>query len=245
MDNHEAKFILQSFRPQGQDANDPAFAEALKRTWEDPELARWFAEERSLDAAIAGKLKQVKAPDDLRTAILAGGKVGARQRGWTLRWPVLAWAASIVLLLALSAFWFRGAAPRELAAYQRAMLQVLETHAGLEFYSPDPQKLAEWLKENNVPVSFTLPEKMKSLSGLGCQCATWNGKPVGLLCMKADGGQLIHLFVIRSDDLPSAPRSQEPILTRRGEWTVASWTRGETTYLLAGLGGRELIRKYL
>jgi hypothetical protein len=77
MDSKEAKFILQSFRPDGADATDPAFAEALALATEDRELGAWLAQERATDAAFAAALNEVEIPDDLREhilAVLAGGE---------------------------------------------------------------------------------------------------------------------------------------------------------------------------
>jgi hypothetical protein len=77
MDNEEAKFILQSFRPDGADAADPSFAEALALAAENRELGGWLAHERAADAAFAAALNDVEIPEDLREsilAVLAGGE---------------------------------------------------------------------------------------------------------------------------------------------------------------------------
>lgn len=69
MDRERAKFILQSFRPDGADAFDPAFQEALELATEDRELGEWLANERAQDAAFASMLSEVEIPEDLRDAI--------------------------------------------------------------------------------------------------------------------------------------------------------------------------------
>ena len=78
MDKEQAKFILQSFRPDGADADDPQFAEALSLAVEDRELGEWLAQERATDAAFAALLSEVEIPEDLRESIitiLTGGAV--------------------------------------------------------------------------------------------------------------------------------------------------------------------------
>ncbi len=70
MDNEQARFILQSFRPDGADAKDPEFAEALALAAEDRELGEWLARERAQDAAFAAALSDVAIPEDLRESIL-------------------------------------------------------------------------------------------------------------------------------------------------------------------------------
>lgn len=71
MDNEEAKFVLQSFRPDGADAADPAFAEALAVAAENREVGEWLARERATDADFAAALNDVEIPEDLRDSILA------------------------------------------------------------------------------------------------------------------------------------------------------------------------------
>ena len=71
MDKTEAQFILQSFRPDGADARDPAFAEALALAAQDRELGEWLARERATDAAFSAALAEVEIPDVLRNQILA------------------------------------------------------------------------------------------------------------------------------------------------------------------------------
>lgn len=71
MDKEQAKFILQSFRPDGADAADTDFAEALQLAVENRELGEWLADERATDAAFASALCEVEIPEELRQHILA------------------------------------------------------------------------------------------------------------------------------------------------------------------------------
>lgn len=72
MDKEEARFILRCFRPDGADAGNPDFAEALAWAAKDRELGEWLAHERSRDADFAIALNAVTIPGDLREEILAG-----------------------------------------------------------------------------------------------------------------------------------------------------------------------------
>jgi hypothetical protein len=71
MDKTQARFILDSFRPDGADALDPDFAEALALAMTDRELGDWLAHERALDTAFADALATVDLPETLRSGILA------------------------------------------------------------------------------------------------------------------------------------------------------------------------------
>lgn len=72
MDKEEARFILRCFRPDGADAENPDFAEALAWAAKDRELGEWLARERSSDAGFAKALASVSIPATLREEILAG-----------------------------------------------------------------------------------------------------------------------------------------------------------------------------
>lgn len=72
MDKEEARFILRCFRPDGADAENPDFAEALAWAAKDRELGEWLARERSSDAGFAQALAAVSIPASLREEILAG-----------------------------------------------------------------------------------------------------------------------------------------------------------------------------
>lgn len=71
MDREQARFVLQSFRPDGADAGDPDFAEALKLALENRELGEWLASERAFDAGFAVALGSVDLPGHLREDIFA------------------------------------------------------------------------------------------------------------------------------------------------------------------------------
>ncbi len=70
MDKERAKFILQSFRPDGADATDADFAEALRLATQDRELATWLAEERAHDALFVEALNTIEVPKNLRDEVL-------------------------------------------------------------------------------------------------------------------------------------------------------------------------------
>jgi hypothetical protein len=71
MDKEQARFVLRSFRPDGADAGDPDFAEALKLAMENRELGEWLASERAFDSAFANALVTVDLPENLREDIMA------------------------------------------------------------------------------------------------------------------------------------------------------------------------------
>src|SRR5262250_2727767 len=72
MTNERAKFLLSAYRHNGADAQDPIFRDALEQAARDPDLASWFANQRSFDAFVSEKLNSIQPPSSLKTAILSG-----------------------------------------------------------------------------------------------------------------------------------------------------------------------------
>lgn len=74
MDKENVKFLLRCFRPDGADAADADFSEALKAAAEDRELGEWLADERAFDSAFSKAFVSVAPPSDLREKILAAAQ---------------------------------------------------------------------------------------------------------------------------------------------------------------------------
>ncbi len=70
MDKERARFVLRSFRPDGADAEDVDFAEALQLATKDRELGEWLMRERAFDAEFAEALARVDLPEGLRESVL-------------------------------------------------------------------------------------------------------------------------------------------------------------------------------
>ena len=75
MKKKDAKQILQVCRPNGQDAHDPVFAEALRHLAKDPALAKTFSDQQKFDSAMARAVQGIPVPTHLRASLLASRKV--------------------------------------------------------------------------------------------------------------------------------------------------------------------------
>ena len=71
MDREQARFILQSLRPDGTDEGSTDFEEALGVAAEDAALGAWLSAERKRDAAIAATFEDIPVPASLPEDILA------------------------------------------------------------------------------------------------------------------------------------------------------------------------------
>lgn len=245
MDNREAKFILSAYRPRGQDANDPRFAEALEQVRRDPILERWFRESVAFDMTTADKLRAIEIPTDLRDNILAGVKV-SREARWKKRVGQWAVAAAVVLSAALGTLIWHNTRPAHLAGWQNAALDVISSlvrnESKFDAQSRQPSELVDWLRANHALVTGKIPDNLNKLTSIGCKTFSWNGAPVSVICfMRPDGG-VIHLVATRA---VGEQRKAGAQLVQQGEWTTATWREGDMLYMLALEGSRDQLRSYL
>jgi hypothetical protein len=73
MTNQDAKLVLSGYRPNGADARDPFFEQALQQANRDPELTEWFEKQRAFDRVIVAKLRNIEPPTGLNSQIREGG----------------------------------------------------------------------------------------------------------------------------------------------------------------------------
>lgn len=66
----EAKLILSSFRPDGMDAQDQEFTEALQLAVVNRELGEWLSDERAFDAQFVDALNAIEISPTLRQEIM-------------------------------------------------------------------------------------------------------------------------------------------------------------------------------
>ena len=146
MNKQEAKFILQAYRPGGEDAANPQFAEALEVARQTPELTQWLSEETALDEALGRKLQDTPVPEDLKEKILVSRKLIQV----TPRWRQPAWlaaAASVALMLGLLVSLQSPAKPgQEFTDYRQSMIEFAQHRMdGLDYKSETIPDIRQWL----------------------------------------------------------------------------------------------------
>lgn len=244
--NEDPKLILGALRPNGADANDPAFAEALAAAERDPQLAAWFREAQEFDRAIADKLRGVEVPGELRAKILAGGHA-SRRTAWWLQRKVWALAALLMVLAGLSALWLTRASG--LAAWQRQGIAVLDdveaSRLDLDHESSDPEKLVAWLQEKSAPVLPTLPDSLAARRSFGCKTWEWRGLRLALVCFDLGNSQTAHLVTTFHGGLKGAPPLGQMIYGQAGKWSTATWSEGGLACMLLTDAGDDVLKKLL
>jgi hypothetical protein len=249
MDNREAKFILNAYRPGGQDTNDRRFTEALEQVRRDPGLKHWFDESVAFDAAMTEKLSATPVPSDLRESILAGVKVTCAPH-WTNRWGKWAIAAAVVLSATLGVLIWHNTRPAPVAGWQlQALDAILSSIARNESHfdavSSNPTGLVKWLRANHAPTGEGLPDNLDKLPSIGCKTFFWHGKPVSLICFNLPEGRAIHLVMTNVSTESDRAIKHKAKAIQQGHWATATWREGDKIYMLALEGSPDQLRRYL
>jgi anti-sigma factor RsiW len=250
MNREEAKLILQAYRPGGQDAGDPQFAEALALAKTDPELAAWFARQQKFDALISREIKSLPAPPDLKEKILA---LENPQRQKTIELPAPAWwrnlfsfnppvtwamTAAVFILCGIVIFWKQPENSVHFANYSAQMVYAAvndSNHVDVE--NKNMKQIVAWLGEHHGENNFVLPVALNGDSGLvGCRVLDWHGQKVSMLCYGLSGSGHVDLFVANSNIFPDAPPEDKPQFVSSGGMPTASWSHDGEAYLMVGHG---------
>ncbi|MDQ5979092.1 MAG: hypothetical protein QG602_2066 [Verrucomicrobiota bacterium] len=243
MNNEEAKFILQGYRPNGADSGDATFGAALEQAKKDPALGAWLAKQQAFDAAVAAKLGQVTPPADLRAAIMAGGRVTAptqlQQRWW--RHPVwMSAAAGFALLLTVGvALWPNRA--QALTEFALADARMSATHGG---HGHENNELQAVLNHPGTRLGQKLPVHFANLIETGCRTVNCRGHDVLELCFNRNG-VWFHAYFARKSDFPGLATGGAPRITDHGSVTMATWADDEHVILVVSRSGRKNLEALL
>jgi hypothetical protein len=217
--NETAKFLLNAYRPNGADAQDPIFRDALEQAARDPELGAWFKEQRGFDLMIADKLSGIEPPATLRSAILVGIDNRPSARQFPMR-TLLALAAAIVLsaVILVPIYTRRYSGSDLIDRYQKANLAMLSAAPApqLDLLTASFSRTQEYLEEMQAPCIYSLPGSLLALPTAGCKTLRWNGHILSLTCFRLPSGELLHLFVI-------AEKALDPIDTSAGFRDINGW----------------------
>lgn len=243
MTREDAKNILQAFRPDGGDANDAVFAEALELTRTDAELGRWFARQQAFDRAFAGKLATVEPPVGLKAAILAGAaaKTAPETGWWRPRWFALA-ASFVVLFSAALLFWpKRAVADPALLAFVADDARHSERHGGK---GEPTDALQSKLSQPTTHLSAGLPLDFDTLRAAGCRSLSFQGRDVLEICFNRDG-RWFHIYIAKQTDFPRLATLARPVFAEENKTQVATWADSAHVFLVAGEAGTEALRRLL
>jgi hypothetical protein len=245
MNNQEAKFILGAYRPDGRDAADAMFVDAIAQAQQDPELRSWLERERKFDLLIGDKVRQIAPPAELRAAILAGSRASRRRRRQWWRNPMLlAAAAAIAVVTTLTLSFTQRIASPDMADFAAAALNdIAESHSE---HNGFPQGLAEVqarLATATQPLNAVarLNLNLDELRRRNCRSVRVAGRQIFEICFERDGAWY-HLYAARRSDFPPASSTGPLMTSSRDQFAAASWADSHLVYTLVATGPDALRR---
>lgn len=243
MNNAEAKFILQGYRPNGADAGDATFGAALAQAGRDPALGGWFQRQQAFDAAVSAKVSGITPPADLRAAILAGVRVTAatpQPRAWWNQPVWLAAAACLaVMFAAAAALW-----PKSAVALENfAVADAAETsaHGG---HGHETGVLQAALSNPSTRLTESLPVDYATLRAQGCRMVRFQDRDVLEICFSRNG-VWFHCYIARAEDFPRLAIGAAPTLIERGAMALATWRSGGNLLLVVSPSGLKNLESLL
>ncbi len=246
MDDREARSILSMHRAGEASQDDARLGEALRKADADPELARWWNEEKELDRIIASKLASTQVPAGLKARITSAAEARPSVVRPTWNRAILLAAASIVALAVLFSSWRGPFAPAlSVADYRDEMVGFIKVAPNLELESSDLDRLQKFLAKAEAPANFTVPKRLQQYEPVGCRVLRFRGQDVSLVCFKLGGDRLAHLFVTKATAIRGDGSASAPVFAAEEDWMTATWTEGDQTYLLTVKGDRENLEKFL
>lgn len=229
MDNQTAKEILSAYRPNGEDARDENFREALEQCRHDPEMREWLAEEHRFDARIRDALSAIQVPREGKERLLQGPSFaedeppssGSGSPGKLIPFPWLRVGTGIAALFLVGLILWQ-AFPRlsqpswETEGFTVAGL--ISEAMPLSYRNDNPEAILAWLEERQAPVQRELPIGLSSAEALGCRVFKIpQGGQVSLLCLLKNG-EVVHYFIF--DEEARVLLADAPINTW---WEESGW----------------------
>jgi hypothetical protein len=247
MNNQEAKFILGAYRPDGQDAADPAFAQALLQAAHDPELRAWLEQQRRFDTTLTSKLREISPPTGLRDAILAGTRISAAPaRGpW---WTHPAWLTAAAAIVVLAAVIVTRRTPNILPAVADftafAIRDLADAHAQHIGHPGALASAQSQFEKAALPLTKHFSIDLEDLRRKGCRTVRIAGHDVFEICFERDG-TWYHLYAARRSDFAGQEVDPWSQLASRGEFAGTAWADTKNIYALVTGAGPEALRRLI
>ncbi len=260
MNNDEAKKILSAYRPEGADAGDPFFEEALEQARNNPELARWLESQQAFDQGFHLELSKIPPPTDLKDKILAQKKT-IQLRAQDIRpmpdrtyprkllntnlWAI---AAALILAIAIAGTFlpakFSRTSPSSAAGLSHSEFislahDLVEGHKDeykfkLGKHSENRDDLRAWLARQNSPDQFAIRGKLTEQQSLGCQVFDFGQTRVSLVCFLLENQDVVHLFVVGRDKIVGL--YDETTMIEKSGVSGFTWADDKHVYFLVGRG---------
>jgi hypothetical protein len=233
--------ILLAYRPGGEDEHDPKVAEALALADSDPALQHWLDEHLIAQQAIRETVRQIPVPAGLRENILANSKI-VHPTVWLRRKTWLSIAAALALLLGFAGLWLTSGSSGAFYTFRDRMVRKVLREYTMDIVTSDMGEIRRFLLDHGAPGDYSLPPGLNRYAVLGAGVHSWQGQRISMVCLDGGAQGTLFLFVVDSGAVQRPPGAS-PEFAAVSKLTTASWTGGGRSYVLAGTGGADVLRK--
>jgi hypothetical protein len=243
MTNQDAKLVLSAYRPNGADARDPFFEQALQLAKLDPELMEWFEKQRAFDGVIVAKLRTIEPPTGLNSQILAGLRAVRVPRHSVSPWFAVA-AALLVAMMVLT--YNRFLEPSKLDRLDQFCSDCLAQFSSpvqFDLESPDLRETQKFIRTTRAPAATAIPDSVATMPTAGCKIFRWKGQWVSLTCFKLPSGKSLLLFVIGEKAFDRRPIPTD--FKEMGGWHVKFDEESGQVILWASRASMDEFKSYL
>jgi len=252
VNSQEAKQILLLYR-SAVDRDDPDFAEAMALAKVDPELDTWFQQHCVFQNAASSAFKEIPIPEGLKEQILSERKAHLTL---TFRRRALVAGCAVFVIAFCSLFTFRTLFPPEppldysFANFHTNMIGLIIRYPPtMDLLTNDLQALRQNLAEHGQS-NLVFTAALEKTAGTGCKALDWQDRTVAMVCLNSgkNGDPKkpdLFLFVVDKSAVKGPPLGPTPVVTQVRRGIVSgSWTSGDKTYILAGLGDEDFLKPY-
>lgn len=243
MTNHEAKFILRSFRADGSDASDPTFRDALACADLDPGLRAWLEHEREVDRALRAKL-EAALPAPRPAAELIAGINRRRQRRQGARTAVWLAAAAIAILLTLAAT--LRVSPSTPDVRQLITFALHDTDPAHSGHVGSPALIgpaAAYPGPGGLRAAVLALPELAALKAANCRTVSVGGQEVLEFCFGPN--HAFHVYIAPRGSFDTEGMDGVPLFTEQGRLAAATWTDARHVYTVVTGTGTAALRAVL
>lgn len=250
MNSIQAKEILALYRPGTDDPASDEFAPAMGLVRSDPELKLWFEQHCAAHEAVRVHFHSIPVPEGLKEQILSERKVRTTM-AFRRTVSLYACAAAALVLVSGLALYYTQKPPQDAyASFQARMAGTLlrATYPDMDLETNDLGQIRKYLSTQKAFGDYVMPAGLTKATSTGCKVLQWHGKNVAMVCFNsgrtASPNPDLYLFVVARSSVSDPPPNSEIRTGQRRGLSMASWSSGDKTYLLAGQGDAEFLKKF-
>jgi len=225
-----------TLRPQDASEETRAMVES------DPQLGAWAAARTDFDQRVANAMDDIPVPGDLHLKLLAmsGQRAPAPRKVMPRAFMWLAAAAAFLMMF--FGWWWQSSINSGWQSEALANVKLIDLGmARLQHESESLNDLKHMLAAEGSLSPGQLPASLAALKTYGCRVIKVAGKPATVVCFELPTGDEAHLVVMNHNDVTTPLNA--PAFSTKGGWTMASWSDGQQSYMLATRADAKQLKK--